>query len=73
MRVTALMVCRPGNPVAQGFVNRDRLLLETLQPTHEVSVVGIAADRRDLVDRIDVAVIEPDLCGRPDGRTASGG
>jgi len=70
MRVTALMVCRPGNPVAQGFVNRDRLFLEALRPMHEVSVVAIAADRRDLVDRIDVAVIEPDLCGRPDGRLA---
>ena len=69
-RVTAVVVCAGGAPEAQGFVNRDRLLLAALAPDHDVTVVGVAAREPDVLDLVDRAVIDPALLGRPHGTGA---
>ena len=69
-RVTAVLVCTGEASVAQGFVNRDRLLLDALRPHHEVTVVGVAARRDDVLELVDRPVVDPGLLGRPLGALA---
>jgi hypothetical protein len=66
-RVTALVVCGDEAPQAQGFINRDRLMLEALAVDHDVCVVGVAARTQDLLDFVDRSVVDASLLGRPSG------
>ena len=66
-RVTAVVVCPAEASEAQGFINRDRLLLASLRPEHEVTVVGVVARPAEALDLVDVPVVGPELLGRPSG------
>ena len=70
MRITALVTCESDAPSAQGFVNRNRLMIRSLSRTHEITVVGVAPEPSLINDLVDIPVIEPSLLTRPQGRIA---
>ena len=68
MRITAVMTCPAGPADAQGFVNRDRLVLDALTSHHEVTVIGVASAVEDVLEMVDLAVVDPALLHRPTSR-----
>ena len=56
--VVVAVVCDNPNPITDGFVNRVRLIVESLRTHHEVTVLGIAPERSLLVDYVDVPLID---------------
>jgi hypothetical protein len=59
-RVVVVLWCDAATPHADGFVNRNQLVVESLRRHHDVTVLGIAPDEAALVEVVDDPFIEPD-------------
>ena len=52
-RVVVVLWCDAATPHADGFVNRNQLVVESLRRHHDVTVLGIAPDEAALVEVVD--------------------
>lgn len=58
-RVAVVLRCDAATPHADGFVNRNQLVVESLRRHHQVTVLGIAPNEAALLEVVDDPFIEP--------------
>ena len=58
-RLCVITLCEVDAPLADGFVNRNQLIIRALRQNHDVTVIGLAPDERSVLPGVDLPLVEP--------------